>query len=205
MQTQDEPDGNFVVQHDSTRGVRWIVWGAIITLAFCGGFAFAKQNVQGLGPWMIGAASLAAIALVAAESGFFVFDRKSRVVRWKRSFVGRQREGTLPFDEVEDVTLERPIGDTGVPSRRIALRLQSGKTLPLRSNYKTDRDDELLKIAEQIRETLGLPPKPPPVDAIKTLVAQGRTVEAIKELRRTRGLSLVEAKRAVDAIDAGRS
>jgi hypothetical protein len=205
MKTQDEPDGNFVVQHDSTRGVRWIMWGAIVALAFCGGFAWATKRLEGISPWMVGAASLAAIALVAAESGLFVFDKKSRVVRWKRSFVGRQREGTLPFDEVEAVTLERPIGDTGVPCRRITLRLQNGKMLPLRSNYKTDRDDELLKIAGQIRDALGLPPTPPPADAIKALVAQGKTIEAIKELRRTRGLSLVEAKREVDAIDAGRS
>lgn len=205
METQDEPDGNFVVQHDSTRATRWIVSGAIVTLAFCGGFAWAKQRLEGLGPWMIAAASLAAIALVAAESGLFVFDKKSRVLRWKRSIAWRQREGSLPFDQVADVTLERPIGDSGIPSRRITLRLQNGEMLPLRSNYKTDHDSELLKLADQIRDALGLPPKPPPGDAIKALVAQGKVVEAVKELRRTRGLSLVEAKREVDAIDAGRS
>jgi len=204
MQAQDESDGSFVVHHDPARAVRWFVWGLVVVLAFGGGFEWVSQRMQsthgGVSGWLIAAAVLAAIALVAAESGHFVFDRKSRVVRWKRTIAWRRLEGTLPFDEVKDVMLESPIGDGGIPSRRITLRLKDGRVLPLRSNYATDHDDGLVKIAEQIRSALGRPSKPAPGDEIAALLAQGKVIEAIKELRRTRGLSLVDAKREVDAL-----
>jgi hypothetical protein len=162
------------------------------------------------------AATLVAIGLAAAESGRFAFDRRRRLVAWRRRFAWWRREGTLSFDEVVDVAVETPIGDHGVPSRRLVLRLANGRPLPLRTSYRTDRGDALLRIAERIRATLGrtvpLPAAaaaaagPVAADAVSAsvaaLVRDGRKIEAIKQLRRARGLSLVDAKREVDALAA---
>ena len=49
---------------------------------------------------------------------------------------------------------------------------------------------------------MGQPGQRTPDASAAALVAQGRTIDAIKELRQARGLSLTDAKREVDAMRA---
>jgi hypothetical protein len=207
MQTTDEADGTLVVSHDSTAWFKWMAVGAVALLAVAAHDLFTESGRGDRVRGCLGAAAtLVAIGLAAAESGRFAFDGRRKVVEWRRRFAWWRREGTLAFDEIADVAIETPIGDEGVPSRRIVLRLASGRVLPLRASYRPDRGDALLRIAERIRATLGKPApsqqQRPQNDAIAALIVAGRKIEAIKELRRTRGLSLVEAKREVDAATA---
>lgn len=203
MEAKDEVDGTFVVRHGSTRGFRWwLSAAAVVAIVALVESLRGRLRSSPASGWLLAAAVVVALGLAAFESGLFVFDRRQRVVRWKRQRAWRRLEGTLPFDDVADVAVESPIGDSGLPSRRITLRMKSGRRLPLRAGYVTDGDDELVRIAEQIRVAMGQPGQRTPDASAAALVAQGRTIDAIKELRQARGLSLTDAKREVDAMRA---
>lgn len=97
---------------------------------------------------------------------------------------------------------EVPIGDTGVPNRRVALHLADGSVLPITVGYQPDSDGEIARTAERIRRALGQPSDLSPLDSARLMVERGQIVEAIKILRAGEGLSLTEAKRRVDALQA---
>jgi hypothetical protein len=103
--------------------------------------------------------------------------------------------------------VERPMGDDGTPSRRINLRTADGTAVPLTIGYRPDSDGAILKIADQIRAVLGREAEHSQAADVEALIAAGKTLEAIKLVRETEGLSLTEAKQRVDemsrAIDAG--
>jgi hypothetical protein len=124
------------------------------------------------------------------ETSRFVFDPARRTVEWRRRFLFRERGGTLPFDAIEQVELQVPIGDDGIPSRRVALRLRDGGELPLTVGYAVDFDGSRRALALRLR------------DEARRLASSGRIIEAVKHVRRETGVSLTEAKRRVDELAA---
>ena len=103
---------------------------------------------------------------------------------------------------MKHVSADRPIGDTGVPSRRVCLHLADGSLLPITVGYRPDNDESISKVAETLRRVLGQNP-PSTAESAAVLVKQGRTVEAIKIFVDREGLSLSEAKDRVDQIRRG--
>lgn len=97
---------------------------------------------------------------------------------------------------------EVPIGDTGVPNRRVALHLADGSVLPITVGYQPDSDGEIARTAERIRRALGQPSDLPPADAARLMVERGQVVDAIKALRAGEGLSLTDAKRRAEELQA---
>ena len=79
----------------------------------------------------------------------FAFDRRARVVRWKRRRAFRRRAGEIPFDRIESVAVQSPIGDEGVPSRRVALITRDGE-VPLTLAFAPDHG-ERVALADRIR------------------------------------------------------
>jgi hypothetical protein len=136
------------------------------------------------------------------ETSRFVFDPARRTVEWRRRFLFRERGGTLPFDAIEQVELQVPIGDDGIPSRRVALRLRDGGELPLTVGYSVDFDGSRRALALRLRALLGLPVEPSVDDEARRLASSGRIIEAVKHVRRETGVSLTEAKRRVDKLAA---
>ena len=111
----------------------------------------------------------------------------------------RTRSGSIPFDQVAGVFAEQPIGDSGIPSRRVVLRTVGGSIVPLTTGYRPDVDGEILKASERIRIMVARGETAPPTE-IESLIAAHRTIDAIRRLRERDGLSLEDAKRAIDAL-----
>jgi len=205
MRSELEADGTLVVRHDSTSWLRFFLAASVALLAIAGYdlLRVSPPRHDRLGATLISAALCLGCGLAMAESGRFAFDRARRLVVWRKRWAWVVREGSLSFDDVRGVVVQTPLGDEGVPSRRITLKLADGRELPLRTSYRPDATDEVPRLAEQIRVVLGHPAAPeaaaaPPPAALDALLHAGRTIEAIKLLRREKGISLRDAKLEVD-------
>ncbi len=87
--------------------------------------------------------------LATFERTSFAFDRRARVVRWSRRRALRRRDGAIPFDRIESVAVQSPIGDDEIPTRRVTLVTVDGE-VPLTLAYAPDRG-ERVALADRIR------------------------------------------------------
>jgi hypothetical protein len=201
MEARQEPDGTLWLTYDGTVWTKWLIGATLLMLAtavydyFIG--ARGDDRVVGL---LAGAATTAAAALVMLEQSSFRVDPKSRLIEWQQRWGFRQNAGVTAFDDVRHVTAERPIGDNGVPSRRLVLHLADGSVLPVTVGYRPDGDERILKSGEMLRRVLGQNPSPSAFETAQVLVKQGRAVEAVKILVEQEGLSLADAKARLDQI-----
>jgi hypothetical protein len=147
---------------------------------------------------LLGAAATCLVSgLVVLETTRFEFARSTRTLSWRRRWGLRVRSGSLRFSDIRSVSLQRPMGDDGTPSRRIIITTTSGVEVPVTIGYAADPDEAVVQVADLIRAVVGLKQDGTPSKEIETLIAEGRTIEAIKRLRET-GSSLTDAKRRVD-------
>jgi hypothetical protein len=171
--------------------VAWALWHVVSPVV-------ATDQLIGL---VCGAATCLGGGLLLLEDASFAFDRATRTIAWRRRWAWSRRSGSLAFDAVTDVRVETPVGDEGVPSRRIVLDVAGARRpLPLTVGFAPDYGDATLLIARRIREALGRARDDAPADAAAKLARMGRTIEAIKLLRQDEDLSLAEAKRRVDEM-----
>jgi hypothetical protein len=200
MDTREEADGSLLLTYDSSLWPKWLIGATLVLLGtaaydyFIG--ARGEERTIGL---LAGAATCAITALVMLEQVSFRVDSRSRLIEWQQRWGFRQRAGVTSFADVRHVSVERPIGDTGVPSRRVCLHLADGSLLPITVGYRPDGDEQISKAAERLRQVLGQP-TPSPAESARILIAQGRTVEAIKIFVEREGLSLTEAQDRVNQI-----
>lgn len=201
MTVAELADGTLVVTYDGSPlakfmlGVMVVFLGTAVFDVFIG--TRGTDRLIGL----LGAsATCLFVAIVFLETARFEFSRPTHLVTWRRRWGLRQRSGILPFGAIQSVMVERPIGDDGTPSRRINLRTMDGAAVPLTVGYRPDSDGEILRVADRIRVVLGHNAEEMRADDVATLIAAGRTVEAIKVLRETEGLSLTDAKQRVDEL-----
>jgi hypothetical protein len=201
MQTRDGGDGSLVVTYEGTGFTKFLL---AIALVFAGTAIYDVTIGTRGTDRMIGLAGGIATCLLAGlvsfERSHFTFDSSTRTIVWSRRWGFRRRSGSIPFDSVREVAVQRPIGDDGTPSRRIALQIHNGREVPITVGFRPDSDGAILKVAESIRTRLGQPPAGFPVASLQALVDAGQTIEAIKRLREDEGLSLLEAKSRVDAM-----
>ena len=204
MTTTEEANGSILLTYDSSRWTKWLIGGTLLMLvtAAYDYFIGARRDDRLIG-LLAGAATLALTALVILEQSRFRLDPVSRLIEWEQRWGFRRRAGVTPFADVTHVSVERPIGDTGVPSRRLVLHLADGTLLPVTVGYKPDVDEAIAKAGEMVRRVLGQNPAPSPAESARVLVQQGRSVEAVKILVEREGLSLTEAKTRVDQIRNG--
>lgn len=150
---------------------------------------------------LIGAmATLLGVAAVMHETARCRVDPFHRIIEWDRRWAFQHRSGTLRFGDVRHVAIETPIGDEGVPSRRIVFHLHDGAMIPVTAGYRTDGDNQIANAAEAVRALMGHDSKPPIDDVVRALVASGRKVDAVKVLLQEEKLSLSEAKSRIDAL-----
>jgi hypothetical protein len=147
---------------------------------------------------LLGAAATCLLSgVVLLETTRFEFARSTRTLFWRRRWGLRVRSGSLRFSDIRSVSLQRPMGDDGTPSRRIVITTTSGVQVPVTMGYEADPDEAVVQVADLIRAVVGLRQDGTPAEEIETLIAEGRTIDAIKRLRET-GSSLTDAKRRVD-------
>jgi hypothetical protein len=201
MNVTKADDGALLLTYDSRIWSRWLL-GAAMVLAATAVYDLTRgdrgdDRLVGLA----GAAmTLLGVAVVMFETTRFRFDPFRRRIEWERRWAWSRRSGTLAFGDVRHVAVEVPIGDNGVPSRRIVLHLIGGEMIPVTVGYRPDADQQIARGAESVRVMLGHAARPSPDDTIRALVASGRTIDAIKMLVEEERLSLSDAKARVDQL-----
>src|SRR5918993_2769751 len=183
MDVRHQPDGSLLLTYDSTRWTKLAIGGTLLLLgtATYDYFIGARGDDRVIG--LLGAATtLALIGIVMLEQSRFRFDPATRLIEWDQRWAFRRRAGITPFNDVQHVSVDVPIGDSGIPSRRVVLHLANGILLPVTVGYKPDVDGSISRTAETLRVTLGH--RPPTIEeSVRLLVSQGRTIDAIKLLR----------------------
>lgn len=201
MTLDERRDGTIVVKYDSTRlsVVMLVVSGAFVLVAVYD-VSIGTRGTDRLVGLLASAATCFLIAIVFLERAWFEFSAATRLVTWRRRWALQARSGSMPFDSIQSVLVERPIGDQGTPSRRVTLRTRTGEEIPLTVGYRPDGDDAAVRIAGRIRRVLGDDAAMTPVQHVKALLAAGRTIDAIRLVREAEGLTLAEAKQRVEDL-----
>jgi hypothetical protein len=198
MDARQDADGTLLLTYDGALWTRWLI-GATLLLVGTAAYDYfigARGDERLIGLFG-GAATTGLAALVMLEQSSFRLDPKTRVIEWQQRWGFRRRAGVVPFADVRHVSAEQPIGDHGVPSRRVCLHLADGSVLPVTVGYRPDGDEQILRAADLIRQVLGQR-QPTPVESAHFLAKQGRKVDAVKILVEQEGLSLAEAKARLD-------
>lgn len=147
---------------------------------------------------LIGASITCLLFLLLSETSDFVFDANTQRLTWNRRVGLVRRSGMVPFDEIEHVVIRTALGSDAVaPSQRIALLTRNGE-LPLTASYSPG--DAYAEDAERLRAFLGRTQVDPLAASTRALVAADRDLDAIRDLRLQRGLSLTEAHDEVERI-----
>ena len=127
----------------------------------------------------------------------FEFDTTRRLVRWRKWSLASASSGEIAFSDILDVSLESIGAGEGGGTYRVALRT-ADRTVALTETYSGDADRWRPTI-DRIRDIVGLS-DPRPADAdTEALVGQGRFIDAVRQLRETEGLDLMQAKARADA------
>jgi hypothetical protein len=198
MDARQDDTGTLLLTYDSSLWSRWLIAATLALLGTAGYdyFVGARGDDRLVG-LLAGAATTAISALVLLEQSSFRVDPRSRLIEWQQRWGFRQRAGVIPFADVRHVSVERPIGDSGVPSRRIVLHLANESLLPITIGYRPDNSDQILKAADVLRSVLGQS-TPGAEESARVLLQQGRKIDAIKLLVEQEGLSLADAKARLD-------
>lgn len=147
---------------------------------------------------LIGASITCLFFLLLSETSDFVFDAGARRLAWNRRVGLVRRSGVVPFEEIEQVVVRTALGsDSVAPSQRIVL-LTRNSELPLTASYSPS--DAHAENAECLRVFLGRTQVEPLTASVNALVASGRDLDAIRELRLQRGMSLTDAHAEVEQI-----
>lgn len=200
MGEQRDPEGTIVVQNSTV----WlsVVCGVIIAILIYAAFASGDNR-------LFRPALFLGLFFIAFLSKYtFVFDATQRMVRWHIMRFGWRRAGSLPFDAVKDVVRQSEPGK-GRPTYRLAILTAEG-AMPLSSGFG-GTSDRCRATQSQILQLLH-PGQAPAATApatsiaasmdssVRTLVAEGRNIDAIKLLT-SMGINLTEAKQRVDEIE----
>ena len=201
MKMEESADGTITVSYDGRSLTKVMLVAATLLLGVAGyDVFFGARGTDRLLGLLASAVTCALVAIAFLETACFQFGRAVKTVTWRRRWGLRERSGSIAFANIRAVLVERPIGDDGTPSRRIALKTSDGTTIPVTVGYRPDSDGSIMETAGRIRALLGHDAAQTQQSQVEALVAEGKLVEAIRVLREEEHLSLVEAKRRVDAL-----
>jgi hypothetical protein len=201
MEMTKSGDGSLLLTYDGRVWFRWLLAGALLMAAT----AIYDMTVGTRGDDRLigligGIATCAGAAAVMFETARWRVDPFHQRIEWDRRWAFQHRSGTLRFADVRHVAIEVPIGDDGVPSRRVVLHMHDGSMIPVTVGYRPDGDNHIANAAEALRALLGHQVKPPVDEVVCALLASGRKIDAVKVLVEREQLSLSEAKARVDAL-----
>jgi hypothetical protein len=201
METQELPDGGLLLTYDSRLWSKWLFGGALIMIATAiYDMTIGTRGDDRLIGLIGGIATCALAGLVVYETTRFHVDRFNRLIVWQRRWGFQWRSGTTAFADIRHVAIEVPIGDHGIPSRRIVLHLHDGSMIPVTVGYRPDLGDEIARTAETLRRMIGHDPRSMTDQALRALLSSGRKIDAIKILVEDERLSLTSAKARIDGL-----
>lgn len=156
MRTEQGSDGALIVSLDDVLWTNWLfgIAGIFIATAIYDLTIGARGDDRLIG--LAGGIVTTVVAgLVMRERSRFVFDPFKRTIVWNRTWGFRQRSGELRFEDVEHLLVQTPIGDSGIPSRRICLKTRAGVEVPLTIGFRPDHGEGIRAAADRIRTVLG--------------------------------------------------
>lgn len=199
MKYETDPDGRIVLSYDGTGLARLVFAVAALLLALAAHTYLTRPaKRERLIGSIAGFITCTIAGVVLIERSRFEFHPWSRTILWRRRWAWSAHEGVTPFDRVGAVAVQRPIGDRGVPSRRLSLLLKEGGEIPLTDGYKPDVSGEFLELADKLRAIVGLEQGGDGV--LRWLVREGRIADAVRHAREQGHVTLAEAKRRVDEL-----
>lgn len=200
MDATKAADGSLLLTYDSRLLSKWLLGGALVMAATAVyDLTIGRGDDRLIG--LIGAmATLMGVAAAMFETARWRVDPFHRIIEWDRRWALQHRSGTLRFADIRLVAIEVPIGDEGVPSRRIVLHTVDGEMIPVTVGYRPDGDNHIAKAVESLRAVLGHEAQPSADEVVRALVTSGRNVDAVKVLVEQEQLSLSEAKSRLDAL-----
>lgn len=192
------------------------LWIAII----CGaGFLFVFAMTAQAGNWkgMLGSSLLLVFAIAWIRRSTFTFDAGAQRIRWRRLRFFRMASGEIPFSAVQDILLEDSSSDRpNVMIYRLTIMTAGGK-VPMADVYSSGREHfvrlQRSLIAFVRGQTLAAAGPGAFADnpeaaraaevnaSIRSLLKQGRNVDAILLVQRTDHLDLTEATFRVNQIE----
>jgi len=126
------------------------------------------------------------------------FDGAARCLTWSKwSPLGRTG-GTVAYDDIQNVTVETMSGMDSTSTARVVIHTVADK-IPLTVHYSASLDS-WEPVATRIRQLVGLNTADLTDDSLRALVAEGRKIDAIRQLREKSGMSLADAKPAVEGL-----
>lgn len=201
MRALTDPDGSLVLSYDSAPWpkVLFVLTGLFAATAIYDLTIGSRGGDRLVG--LIGAVvTCGLMGVVVTESARVRVSFATRTIEWQRMWAFRRWAGTVAFDEVQSIFAERSIGTERIPSRRIVLKTRDGRDIPFTLGYRPDGGEGLVRLAEQVRRVVGLAGLAVSDDVLRAMLEDGRTIDAIKHLRETKGLSLLEAKHVVEDL-----
>jgi hypothetical protein len=188
------------------------LWLAAVMAAAAAFLAYGAY-FTGKKPTFVAAALFLLFAWFTLHKTTIVFDSLQRRMMWQRLHYFKKSSGSIPFDEIKDIIIETSAGDSGGRATfRLAIVTSQG-SWPTSDSYGGN-GETYNSLRAQIREFLKLNPSQNAESAkdstsgeagldssIRSLLAQGRKVDAIKLVRSSKGTSLIDAKEQVDEIE----
>ena len=168
-------------------------------------------------PGKIGALFGACLFLLGAVVWFrkttFTFDAGEQRVRWQGRKVLKVESGVIPFSEITGIGTETTFGSSGSNTYRLTILTRRG-LVPLAYTYGGDRE-RYASIREEILRFLHLEVPAAKAgrdrsmsgavaideESVRSLLRQGRKIDAIALVRGSASIELTEAVRIVEGID----
>ncbi len=151
-------------------------------------------------------------AVVWIRKTTFTFDAGEQRVRWQGRKVLKVENGVIPFGEITGIGTETTFGSNGSNTYRLTIVTRAG-LVPLAYTYGGNRQ-KYVSVREEIMRFLHME-APEPKDAprpegavgideasVRSLLSQGRKIDAVSLVRSSAGLGLTEAVRLVEEINA---
>jgi hypothetical protein len=150
-------------------------------------------------------AGLGAAALFIKRS-VFEFDRRRRILTWRRDGLFRAKAGCVPFDKIRAATVESITGDsTSVLRYRTAVATDDG-TIPITEYYTLGGGERCERTRDEINRFVDPEAVVSADNDIREMARAGHSVRAVAMAKQKLGLSTSEAVRYVDqARDSGGS
>jgi len=170
---------------------------AVVPLA-----AMVHDLVRGIG-WRERAVPMAVVTILALVVGMvfskysvFRFDRRQRILVWRRRGLLRAEGGSVPFDRIRFAVVES-ITDSSALEYRVALTTDDG-SIPLTPYYTLGAGERCERLRDLINQVVGAEPLSRPEADIRALARGGHPVRAVALAKQRLGLSTTEATRLVD-------
>jgi hypothetical protein len=182
-----------------------LIWLSVLFVCVFAAFAYRAFVEPSRNAWM-GLGLVLLFVLVPLRRETVVFDAALQQARWKRLRTFKVAMGTIPFSAITGIGIEALASGRGGATYRLTMLTADGP-VPMADAYGNSRA-HYERLQAEILDFLHLEGAKATTSSdvgdeasIRSLVMQGRKIEAIKLMRSSQEIGLAEAVARVDAIE----